>query len=114
MKKGDYGRGSLWLIFTALYISKGLLILQVLPAPSAAVEIHSSLQNRLCSFADFLLVRIYPGQLPKPQSDLPLILILAGDMTPLCSQVRDRKEAALTPFCSLTTGRSIESTNLGP
>lgn len=44
-KMGDYGSGSLQLIFTALYISKGLLILQVLPAPSVAAEIHSSLQN---------------------------------------------------------------------
>lgn len=29
-KMGDYGNGSLRLIFTALYISKGLLILRVL------------------------------------------------------------------------------------
>lgn len=75
-KMGDYGNGSLRLIFTALYISKGLLILCVAPAPLAAAELHPGLQY----WTSFLPVHNRTGGPRKPQSQPcpSFILILAG------------------------------------
>lgn len=92
-KMGDYGNGSLRLIFTALYISKGLLILRVLLPPLQLLQSSTQASSTDCAPTGFP-ASPHPHWTVQgaPKPDLPFLLILPGNTTQFpCSQVGDER-----------------------